>query len=182
MLIGRYLKLVHSFILMFFIHSNNLIQILWNFSHSVQSKNILYNLGRRVEYVVRLLPWLPWIYPLIEIFSRPNFKFIITAQPSVLNKIRYPYLDSNWRVLRRCTTIADHYRWLFNTLSPEQIQAIYSPQGLPVLDLQTPQRHYRAIFEYLHTCRREGDLMLTILSPAPSKWSFQSDLLSCSPR
>ncbi|MDE2422420.1 MAG: DUF535 family protein [Gammaproteobacteria bacterium] len=142
----------------------HLIPTLWHFSRSVQPKNALSDLGRRIEYVLRLLPWLPWIHPLINIFNRPKFKFILAAQPSVLNKTRYPYLNCHWGVLRRCTTIAHHYRWLLNNLHPEQIQAIYSPTGLTILDIQTPQRHYRVVLEYHHSCRKEGDLMLTILS------------------
>lgn len=145
-------------------HPIQLIHTLWRFSRSEQSKGVRADFGRRIEYVLRLLPWLPWIYPLIQIFNQPKFKFILAAQPSVLSKTRYPYMNSHWGVLRRCSTIADHYRWLFNNLHPEHIQSIYAPLGLTVLDIQVPQRHYRATLEYLHTCRREGDLMLTILS------------------
>lgn len=152
----------------------NSVLAIWRFSSATYRERGLPGFGRRIGLWLRILPWLPWIRPLIEFLVRSHLEFVVEAEPSVLSKVRYPYLDRHWGVARRAAVITAHYDWLFRTFSRCQIRDIYSPAGLPIITIRTAQRQYLAVLEYHHSFRREGELMLTLRTQGGERLALMS--------
>lgn len=120
-------------------------------------------LGRRIEFFLRLLPYLPWVSQLLSRLHRSDMGELFTTQPTLIEKIRRPYMDATWGAGQKAALISSHYQWMHQHLEREAMQVMHSAQGMQLATFEPkPEQHYRL---FLHVDRRfdkEGELVLSL--------------------
>lgn len=119
--------------------------------------------GRRLEFFLRLVPYLPWISQLLSRLRRTEMSGLFVAQPTLIEKIRRPYMDATWSTGQKAAVISSHYQWMHEHLAREEMLAMHSTQGLQLASFEPkPEQHYQL---FLHVDRRfdkEGELVLSL--------------------
>jgi|GEM_PF-3629185 len=138
---------------------------LWQIVRQSRPNNTIYDVGRSIEYVLRLLPFYVWVRRLMLVLNHPHLQFVVSHQPSLLGKVRTPYLNQAWSPARRFEVVNAHHAWVLTRFNKEQIALLYSPSGLEIGRLQGQSgRHYRFTLLVDKRYEREGELSLAILS------------------
>jgi uncharacterized protein VirK/YbjX len=144
----------------------SLVPFLWRLIRSHRPARTRRDLGRSIEFVLRLLPFLPWVIRVKKLFSDPRLQPLLLAQPAMLDKLRRPYQDRRLGVSARLRIIDEHYHWLLEQYSPAALQALYQPGGQVLGEFSGQQKHYFLRLQFDRLFDKEGELMLTLFTAA----------------
>ncbi|GAC1371430.1 MAG: VirK/YbjX family protein [Aquirhabdus sp.] len=137
---------------------------LWEVTRKNRQNNTQYDIGRNIEYVLRLVPFYYWVRRLLSLFNNPRLQFIPERQPAVLGKVRKPYQDRTWSISRRFKTIRYHYLWLLEVFDQAQLISLYEPEGLLVTTINMPNGNYAIKLLVDKDFDKEGELSLAVFN------------------
>lgn len=105
-------------------------------------------------------------YAFLDQLKEPLFFPLAEIDDAILLKILRPYELSRYTIQERVKAITDHYKLLSQYLTSDQINQIYSNDGLEI-GKYTPTEaiplEYKIVIHYSKTHRREGELTVSIV-------------------
>lgn len=128
------------------------------------------DLGRRLEFFLRLLPFTPWIMALLRELREPEMRLLLTLQPTLLEKLRRPYMDQSWRIGDKTRILCSHYRWLQAHFSSDILRSFHAASGCLLAELApSPDQHYQISLQVDRLYDKEGELVLVLAEAGGSR-------------
>lgn len=122
---------------------NTMLSEIWHLSGPHRPRMERRDFGRRLEFFLRLLPFTPWIVDLLRELRQPEMRLLLTLQPTLVDKLRRPYMDHSWRIGDKTRILCSHYRWLQEHFSPDILRALHTADGCLLAELVlAPDQHY----------------------------------------
>lgn len=143
----------------------NVLRFLWTLARHARPETTPRALGRRLEFLLRLLPLAPWVQQLRPALEHERLQFLQPLHPALFDKLRHPYQDRHWGIARRTALISDHYEWMLQTFDQRTLESLYLPGGITLARFGDAEAPARIHLLFDRSFSKEGELMLVLFGP-----------------
>lgn len=141
----------------------HLLGTLWHLAGLHRPQRARRDIGRRLEFVLRLLPFAPAVNTLLRQLRDTRLQMLLVLQPTLPDKIRRPYLDRTWSTAQKTQVLCSHYQWLQQRFSLDTLRDLHRRDGFLLADLQPNDgSRYQLNLCMDRLYDKEGELVLTL--------------------